>query len=711
MVKVSFIDSNSGTFLEKSDPERDVSTYNEHTNVIIPIMTRPHLLSVQDSEAPVWEETLVFNEPYSTLSTSSPIVFFEILDICPHSKKNPQMDGWYRIAWAFLVLNPETVQLSPSSYSQARLQLYSFPSPTIRLSQTLDSSTPLAYACWKSKRLKYPSTLTVSISPTLPLLSRKVTSRPEWPTDIEIGTRSFAQLMDTFKTPGSLDSIPNSNSKPNTKPEMIRDTKWQRRRDGEGQKCELPNVLDFSIDSGWRGAFACAYSQSGRFLAVSGTLDTESNHHPVHVYHAKTGRLLDSLKGHQQRVYDIKWCVSSHGSRVDEDEEDDLDDDRYLITASADASVRVWVKMNNEETYHQTRILRHPCFVYSVSIRPTDPTIQEKSSSVVVATGSYDGVVRIFKFNPFQKDTQTPLTPVTQLTRHSCHVNSVLFDPSGVTLFSADGMGFINVWGLSKDPTRSSMTLLTPSSSDVAYEWSCTITLMQGCAIYSMAIHPNGRKILVHSASHVLKTLDIRIHRVITVFNGISNSLDLSNARSHELGPKMGGSTFIRSSFSPCGHFVVSGSEDGQVFVWRSESGAIAGIYNQYTIPGWPYKRPIVQIEFNPYDHMFCFVSGGGTKHPISIWTLDSSFPPIPVPQIEMSPEYIVSSPHLRNGSVSEQFRNTTQNHESDSHDDTNLNQYSKKEGGMKKSAFKMANIEAKSSNEHIHSKQRPISF
>ena len=38
----------------------------------------------------------------------------------------------------------------------------------------------------------------------------------------------------------------------------------------------------------------------------------------------------------------------------------------------------------------------------------------------------------------------------------------------------------------------------------------------------------------------------------------------------------------IRSTLTPCGSFVFSGSEDGQGYVWNAESGSISIIMQQY---------------------------------------------------------------------------------------------------------------------------------
>lgn len=102
-------------------------------------------------------------------------------------------------------------------------------------------------------------------------------------------------------------------------------------------------------------------------------------------------RPLAILQGHNDLIHDISWSS----------------DDQYLVTASADCSVKVWsmAKLNiqsqkllnysdNNEVF-LIAILQHPSFVYGCKFHPF-----KDESSLNLATICYDGKVRLWKIYP-----------------------------------------------------------------------------------------------------------------------------------------------------------------------------------------------------------------------------------------------------------------------------------------------------------------------
>ena len=116
--------------------------------------------------------------------------------------------------------------------------------------------------------------------------------------------------------------------------ETIKPFVFRRLWDGlAGDKCVAPSRLLCRRAVGRNGAFSVAYSHSGRFLAVA-ACDGEQ-HYPIQIYDldAEEGKAVlkgPELSGHVSIVYDLSWS----------------EDDRFLISASADGTARVWALEN-----------------------------------------------------------------------------------------------------------------------------------------------------------------------------------------------------------------------------------------------------------------------------------------------------------------------------------------------------------------------------
>ena len=109
---------------------------------------------------------------------------------------------------------------------------------------------------------------------------------------------------------------------------------FKRLWDGSvGEKCVPPTRLLCRRAVGRNGAFSLAYSHSGRYLAVA-ACDGEQ-HFPIQIYDldAEEGNAVlkgPELSGHVSIVYSLCWS----------------EDDRFLVSASADGTARVWALEN-----------------------------------------------------------------------------------------------------------------------------------------------------------------------------------------------------------------------------------------------------------------------------------------------------------------------------------------------------------------------------
>lgn len=86
----------------------------------------------------------------------------------------------------------------------------------------------------------------------------------------------------------------------------------------------LPDKLIWKYESEAQGSFKIKFSNSGKYIAAACTLG--SNKTIVKLYDVEDGHLQLILGGHNDLIHDMCWSF----------------DDRFLITASADGSVKVW---------------------------------------------------------------------------------------------------------------------------------------------------------------------------------------------------------------------------------------------------------------------------------------------------------------------------------------------------------------------------------
>lgn len=103
------------------------------------------------------------------------------------------------------------------------------------------------------------------------------------------------------------------------------------------------------------------------------------------------------LQGHNDLVHDLDWSY----------------DDRFLVSASADSSCKLW-NMEKKDTENSCRLsyndpdnlemfflceLPHPSFVYGAKFHP-----MRDESMVYIATICFDGKVRIWSVNVLMTD-------------------------------------------------------------------------------------------------------------------------------------------------------------------------------------------------------------------------------------------------------------------------------------------------------------------
>ncbi|NP_001002277.2 jouberin isoform X2 [Rattus norvegicus] len=608
MVKIHVVDEHTGQYVKKDDSERPVSSYYEKDNVdyILPIMTQPYDFKKLKSRLPEWEEQVIFNENFPYLlrefdECPKVILFFEILDflsmdeIKNNSEFQNQECGFRKIAWAFLKLLGANGNANINS--KLRLQLY-YP-PTKPRSQP---NVVEVFEWWsKCPRNRYPSTLYVTVR------GLKV------PDCIKPSYRSMMALQEERGTPVYCERHRETSSV-DTEPgleDSKEEVKWKRL---PGQACRIPNKHLFSLNAGERGCFCLDFSHNGRILAAA---CASRDGYPIILYEIPSGRFMRELCGHLNIIYDLDWSK----------------DDRYLVTSSSDGTARVWKnEINSTSTF---RVLPHPSFVYTARFHP--------ATRELVVTGCYDSMIRIWKVDA----REDAAILVRQLDVHKSFVNSICFDDEGHHMYSGDCIGVIAVWD-----TYVKVTDVQHSVRHWTINKEIKETEFRGVPVSYLEVHPNGKRLLIHTKDSTLRIMDLRI-LAARKFVGAANYREK-----------------IHSTLTPCGTLLFSGSEDGIVYVWNPETGEQVAMYSEL-----PFKSTIRDISYHPFENMVAFCAFGQSE-PILLYIYDFQVAQqeaemlkrysgtVPLPGIHQSEDALCTCPKLpQQGSFQiDEFVNTENN-------------------------------------------------
>uniref|UniRef100_F6YJE7 SH3 domain-containing protein n=1 Tax=Ciona intestinalis TaxID=7719 RepID=F6YJE7_CIOIN len=556
VVRVSIVDGSNGAYLKKSNSSRRVTSFYESDSVtsVLPIMTQPFDFRANQSVLPRWEETLIFNESFSSLvasrsvKASSPILFFVIRDFVSMSKANnvrkhrDDVDkGWHNVAWAFLKLVGSNGK--PNTGRRVRLQLFHPPRNISAIS--MDAQSEPAFSWWLNhKRAAYPSTIYVTLKSVTGSSKMDPVPRSMFAMQPECGAQTYKQMHN------SLQFADGTNNE-----DQQLEPKWSRL---PGQTCKIPNTVSLKLWAGTDGAFSIRFSKSGTRIAVA------CKHGPIYpilLYSIPGGEEMGALVGHQQLVYDIQWS----------------NDSSKLVSASADGTAQVWDLNDKSKSTHT---LVHPSYVYTSSFHPT--------AQYIVATGGYDCVIRVWSI------ASSTTQMLQELDGHKSLINSLVFDHSGLTLYSADSAGVVVAWNCHSHEKPRKKTKI---------DWSIKTKYeereLSGVCINCIQVHPRNNKLLLHCRDSTIRMLDVRIHTLVK-YSGSSNLRQL-----------------IRSDLTSCGSFVISGSEDGSAYVWNAESGDQVATFNELQ-----FSRSVRDVTFHPHDHIVAF-SCFGQNMPVLVYKYD----------------------------------------------------------------------------------------
>ncbi|KAM4693311.1 jouberin isoform 1-T3 [Discoglossus pictus] len=579
IVKVHIFDQKTGDYIKKENGCDTVSSFHQHVknDCIHPLMTQAYDFRRLKSPVPEWDEQIIFNERFNYFLQENEdhpkvILFFEILDVVNEDpgRSNPELQaqekGFRKIAWAFLKLVGANEVLNVDT--KLRLQLY-YPPSRARI-----ATNTQIYDWWlKHPRSRYPSTLYVTVKG----LKLPDNMDPSSPT-----TMSFRQELGSSILHTEVQNEMALKSNESGEEKQKEPFRWTRL---PGQACHIPNRHLLSLRAGHMGCFSICFSNDGRTLAAA---CADRDGYPVYLYEIPSGQYLGELHGHLNVVYDLCWSSN----------------DQNLLTASSDCTVRLW-RIGNEAT-SALKVLPHPSFVYTARFHP-------KSDHLVI-TGCYDAMIRVW--NVRVKETNGQL--LQEFDGHKSFINTLCFDAEGLQMYSGDSSGLIIVWN----------TLISGSSRHNPVEhWSIVKEIreadMKGIPVNHLQVHPNGRRLLIHSKDSTVRIMDLRILAA-------QKYIGATNYREK-----------IHSTFTPCGTFVFAGSEDGIAYVWNSETGDKVAKFSELS-----YTAPVRDVAFHPHEHMVAFCAFGQSQ-PILVYIYDYRV-------AQLDAEAVQSTMHLYGPSTSE---------------------------------------------------------
>ncbi|XP_023695063.2 jouberin isoform X1 [Paramormyrops kingsleyae] len=555
MVKVHVIDEVTGKYVKKEDSHRPVSSFYEQEKVehVLPIMTQPYDFKKNKSTIPEWEEQIIFNERFGYFLQDD--------------NESPRVILFFEVL-DFVSMDEARANVVVDEHERGfRKIAWAF----LKLVGTngvlnVDSKLRLQLYCPPPRVKKQSHSVEVvewwrryprsRYASTLYVTIKGL----KLPEHVDPSVRSMTALQQERGT--TLFGDPHNDVAQKSSTQLLEDqadiVKWGR---VPGQVCRIPNKPMLSFRGGQMGCLVLRFSHAGRRLAAA---CADRDAFPVVVYEIPSGKVLAAFNGHLSIVYDVCW------SR----------DDQSLLSASSDGTVRIW----NMERLRGVakKILPHPSFVYSAQFHPVGQNL--------VVTGGYDCLIRVWDLNVQDVNGQL----LHEFEGHKTFINALCFEAEGLRLFSADSAGLLIVWNMAvgdgsyQHPTRL---------------WNIEREIMEsdlkGIAINGLEVHPNGRRLLIHARDSVLRVMDLRI-LAVKKYTGATNYRER-----------------IRSTFSPCGSFVFSGSEDGMAYVWNAETGDQVAVYSELC-----YPTPLRDVAFHPHENMVAFCAFGESQ-PVHVYIYD----------------------------------------------------------------------------------------
>lgn len=306
------------------------------TDFFLPIATQFYDMRILGNTSCVWNEEFILNEYAPNILKPNVVFLFELLELNTSliaERKTDLLTAelFYPVAWAYL----RPLGTALTHMSRTRLQLYRYKfkyTAQVADDWPYDLRTPAVFLDFNfPKKTAYPSYLEVDLQfckKSNEEIGRIHYSRAPW--EKEMPREKFDLTPGPHKPDG-----PTSTADPSNKLHC-----WEKFLD---QPSMLPDLRVFKFDTEAQGALRLEFSSKGKYLAVACTTAQKSKTliKIFDITKAEHGeKPVAILRGHYDLIHDMAWEKQ----------------DKYLVTASADGSAKVWKV--GEELEHANPIER-----------------------------------------------------------------------------------------------------------------------------------------------------------------------------------------------------------------------------------------------------------------------------------------------------------------------------------------------------------------
>jgi WD40 repeat protein len=351
--------------------------------------------------------------------------------------------------------------------------------------------------------------------------------------------------------------------------------------------------------------WSVAYAPGGTVLAC-GLADGT-----VKLRDARTGNLIRLLAGHKNPVISVAYAP----------------DGTMLATGSSDTTAKLWdVRPGHLSPIHRG----HSGTVASAAY----------GRDAVLATASSDGMVKLWEARSGQL--------LRTLEGHKSWVATVVYDPNREVLASASGDRTVKLWDartsrilrtlrghrecvLALAYAPDGMVLASGSQDGTVKLWDAhsgrlVRTLDHGSGVSSLAYAPDGAVLAVGTMAGTAELFDVRRGRLIATLGGhrgwvhsvafmwdgagiavgsLGGTLNLWKVSSAHLIHTLQDHGSVEAlACSPNGTMVVSGSRDGEIYVWHTRTGS--------RLCRREFTSSIVAVHFVSARHFFVAEAGEG---------------------------------------------------------------------------------------------------
>ena len=642
-VRISIVNLKTGKYIQKSDFSAPAISRNENNfimrhdkntdhlelstsllDMIPPFATCPYDLREKGESYAEWNEDFYINEKASNLLDDNNIFFFEILDYNLNFNLNPNEDCIIPMAWGYL----KPVGFSQTYMGKHKIQLYKYKFNRTKYLQDKKKRDPnfirtpdLLYELDWIKKEKYQTFLQIRLG------LEDFPTKEQLKNVYFINKFIYSVFVDESEEVNIVIRPPTPEEKPIKQDTSLEDKlkKWRRGND----KCIIPDMLLYKFPTAKLGCLTHEFSHNGKYIAAACTEMNSETH--IKIFNVEEGKLRYIFKGHHNIIHHFTWSF----------------DDLILISSSADNIITLW-RIPRHETSEKDNLnpmenllkfkmydIHHPAYVYSTDIYPGS-----SKETMILATACFDGLVRIYiiklnydhqnvKYN-FQKCTLFFEIPISQEFEDKAyfqkienqlktgnvhkkdkekisllqktaldhrHPNTVVFDITG-RLYIGDSLGHIHIWLLSIDreyPKMEKIKILSHKE-------------LESGTINKITIIPNqSQRLLVHTRDNCIRLLDISTEKtkIILRYFGLKCS-----------------KTNIKSTCSPDGSYLFSGSEEGVPKMWQLETG-IPFSTSKYECG---FVDSVNDVSWNNIYNMNA-LSGFGQEYPLLVYVHERKEP------------------------------------------------------------------------------------